>query len=149
MLRIVLLSLALLLPVSAQSQVATPLGQQLLSSLQNLGLSSLQKQQLMRIAMDARLRQQVLRGEQQALMDSAQDALAAGSADLIALAAEQEALTNRRIAAARTTRDALLAFYIGLGPAQQIQIQAWLAQTLDRLDALHALANSVLPVDSF
>jgi hypothetical protein len=142
MTRIALLLLVFCLPFAAQAQPLPPVAQQLLAEVQTLGLTPLQKQQLMAIAIDARSRQQALRAEQQALGDAAYTELAAGSADLIALAAQQQALTDRRIAAARVTRDALLDFYAGLGAAQQVQVQGWLAGAIERLDALRALAGT-------
>lgn len=145
MIRTALLLLALCLPLGAQAQTLPPVAQQVLAELQSLGLSPGQKQQLIAIALDARSRQQALRAEQQALGDAAYDELAAGSADLVELAAQQQALTDQRIAAARTTRDALLVFYAGLSPSQQTQVQAWLAGAIDRLDALRALADTFAP----
>jgi hypothetical protein len=145
MLRIALVLFTLLLPLAAQAQAPSPPAQRLLSAMQTLGLTPLQKQQLMQIALEARARHQALRAEQQALADAAGDDLAAGTADLATLASQQEALTDRRIAAARESRDALLAFYFTLSAGQQAQIQGWLATALDRLDALRALADTFSP----
>lgn len=145
MLRIALILFTLLLPMAGQAQTPSPPAQHLQAAMQSLGLTPLQKQQLVQIALDARARHQALRAEQQALADAVQDELAAGTADLPALAAQQEALTDRRIAAARESRDALLAFYSTLSAGQQAQVQSWLATALDRLDALRALADTFSP----
>ena len=117
-----------------------------MAELQSLDLSAAQKQQLMGIAMAAKARQQSIVADQQALLEVAETELSAGSADLIELTAQQQAITDRRIAAARTTRDDLLAFYAGLNTNQQTQVQTWLATALARIDAARTLAAMFEPL---
>ena len=144
MLRILALIFALAAPAVGFAQNG-PLAGSVLAELQSLNLSALQKQQLMGIAMAAKARQQSIAADQQALLEAAEAELSAGSADLIALTAQQQEITDRRIVAARATRDDLLAFYAGLNASQQAQVQTWLATTLTRIDAARALAATFQP----
>ncbi|MBD8527841.1 Spy/CpxP family protein refolding chaperone [Pseudomarimonas arenosa] len=149
MLRFILLALLFSLPLSASAQASPladrPIAARAMAELQQLNLSAVQKQQLVAIALDARNRQQAISVDQQALLDTAQPALESGQADLIALTVQQQAITDRRIDAARATRDQLLAFYTDLDPTQRQQVQAWMANAITRIDALRALSETFQP----
>ena len=144
MLRILLVVLLFAIPFGAQAQTP-PIAARALSELQQLNLNPIQKQQLMAIVMEARNRQLAISADQQVLFDQAQPALQSGQADLISLSQDQQQITDRRIAAARSTRDELLAFYSRLAPAQQAQVQSWLANVITRIDALRALSETLQP----
>ena len=146
MLRTLVLILILAGAPTAGFAQTGPLAGNVMAELQSLDLSAAQKQQLMGIAMAAKARQQSIVADQQALLEVAETELSAGSADLIELTAQQQAITDRRIAAARTTRDDLLAFYAGLNTNQQTQVQTWLATALARIDAARTLAAMFEPL---
>ena len=142
---VLLISLSMIPPPLLAQAQSTPLAARALSELQQLNLSPLQKQQLLSIVLDARSRQLAISADQQALFDQAQPALQTGQADRLELSARQQAITDQRIAAARMTRDELLAFYLRLTPAQQGEVQGWLATLITRIDALRTLAAIFQP----
>lgn len=137
LLRRLLIPLALLagasLPAAAAPPSTAPLPAQAMQELAKLSLSPPQKIVLMGILLDAQSSSQQLRAKQQALAADAVTQMTDQSADLHALVAAQEALTDARIAALRTLRDELLDFYDGLSVEQQADVQGWLAMQLQRL----------------
>lgn len=92
-------------------------------------------------AFDALGRSQLLvameaRADIEALVIRIKADLAAPGADLRATAAEIDATIDRRIAAQRELREARLAFYDQLDPAQQERTRAELLDRIERLERL-------------
>jgi Spy/CpxP family protein refolding chaperone len=92
-------------------------------------------------AFDALGRSQLLaameaRADIEALVIRIKNDLAAPAADLRATAAEIDATVDRRIAAQRDLREARLAFYDQLDPAQQEKARAELLDRIERLERL-------------
>jgi hypothetical protein len=93
------------------------------------------------VAFDALGRSQLLaameaRADVEALVARLKADLAAPAADLRLTAAEVDATVDRRIAAQRQLREARLAFYDQLDPAQQEQTRAELLDRIERLERL-------------
>ncbi|MCB1552641.1 MAG: periplasmic heavy metal sensor [Xanthomonadales bacterium] len=120
-------------PALAAPANPPPLPQQALQELAALSLTPAQKLELMAIFLDARAGSEQLRTAQQDLAAQALTEMQAQQADLHALIAAQESLTDQRVAALRAVRDDLLGFYDDLSSSQQAEVQTWLARQLQRL----------------
>src|SRR5690606_25705157 len=96
-------------------------------------LTPAQKLELTAIFLDARAGTEQLRVAQQELAAQALTDMQTQQANLHALIAAQESLTDQRVAALRDLRDDLLGFYDDLSASQQAEVQAWLARQLQRL----------------
>jgi len=105
-----------------------------LAELAQISLSPVQRMELMQILVRARGTQVALRAEQDALLLRAAEELGQPAPDLQQLAAEQETLTDARLASIRQLRDELLAFHDTLQPAQQAEVHAWLLKQIGRIE---------------
>lgn len=120
-------------PALAAPTTPPPLPPQALQELAALSLTPAQKLELTAIFLDARAGTEQLRVAQQELAAQALTDMQTQQADLHALIAAQESLTDQRVAALRDLRDDLLGFYDDLSASQQAEVQAWLARQLQRL----------------
>lgn len=136
-------ALACMFPLSgAHAQflppASLPLPPEALSELQKLQLTPSQRLHLLQLAARARAEAQRLRADQESMLAQAAAALEQQNADLHALAAQQQAITDARIAGLRQLRDELLSFYDSLDRSQQADVQRWLLVQLERIDRARA-----------
>ena len=143
MLRPFALSAALAMSLAitpAQAQMAPlpglPIPPSAWAELSAIQLTAAQRMELLQILVRARTTQTQLRAEQDALLLRAADELAGENPDLQQLAAEQEALTDARLASIRQLRDELLAFYETLSAEQQTAVHTWLLKQIGRIEQI-------------
>lgn len=111
-----------------------PLPSASLAELADIQLTPAQRGELLLILTRARAAQLQLRADQEAMLARAEQELSGEAPNLMQLAAEQEALTDARLASIRQLRDELLAFYAQLTPAQQAQVHSWLVRQIGRIE---------------
>jgi len=111
---------------------------------QSLDLTPVQMAKLAAIFWDAKAGRDAFRAQAQSAMDAARAELARDDADLDAIVALTEPLTNQRIADARRVRDQLIAFYNDdLDAAQQATARQILLQRLERISELQDALESL------
>lgn len=120
-----------------------PLPAAALAELGQLQLSPTQRIELLQILTRARALQLQLRADQEALLGRAASELAAPAPDLLRLAAEQEALTDSRLAAVRQLRDDLLGFHGQLDARQQAEVHDWLLRQIARIERARGAFESL------
>lgn len=124
----------------ARSVVATPSPERVLAlATGRLALSPQQQSQLLpliRRGVELRAR---IRAQTEAALQADREELARPQADLVAMAAEHQALVDANLLEARALRDDLLAFYEHeLTPSQQARARIALSRRIERLDRIRS-----------